>query len=245
MIGDKQRLALAENQVQVWRTRLDRQAAERQRLEGCLSEDERQRAGRFRFPVDRERFVVARAELRRILGAYLRTEPELLKFAYNEYGKPALLHPAAGRKLSFNLSHSQNIAIYGLTLERDIGVDVEWQRSDLDYDEIARSYFSLSERAQLRALPAGRKAAAFFAGWARKEAFIKAKGLGVSYPLDQFSVCLDPGRHTDLLRSCDEPGEAERWSLRALSFDRDYAAAVCVAGAGWSLQCADWGAPLT
>jgi 4'-phosphopantetheinyl transferase len=243
MMDDRKNFRLTKNEVQVWRIFLDRDEAYRQSLERCLSEDERQRAGRFHFPTDRERFIVGRGELRRILGAYLETEPQRLKFQYNKYGKPALSPPSTNLHLSFNLSHSRAMALCAVTFERDIGVDLEWLRTDLDYDEIAQSHFSADERAYLRALPAQRKAAAFFAGWTRKEAFIKAKGLGVSYPLDQFSVCLDPDNRNELLKSCDEPGEVLRWSLRALTFDSDYPAAVCVAGSDWSLKCADWSAP--
>jgi 4'-phosphopantetheinyl transferase len=172
-----------------------------------LAPDERERAARFVHDVHRRRFIVARAALRRILGAHLGVAPATLRFTEGAHGKPAL----DGTGLEFNLSHSHELALVAVTRDAPVGVDVEHLRPVADALGIARSHFAPSERAALAAAPADARDLVFLRGWTRKEAFIKAIGEGLSHPLDQFEVSLtDEAR---FLGIGGDPAAAARWSL--------------------------------
>jgi 4'-phosphopantetheinyl transferase len=194
-----------------------------------LAPDEQERAERFRFERDRIRYVAARGSLRRILGRYLRIAPAALSFTYSNYGKPALAPTGEDAGLlSFNISHSGDWAACAVTLDRRVGVDIEQARPELADGTIAERFFSPREVAALRLLPHNEQAAAFFRCWTRKEAFVKARGEGLSLPLDRFDVSLLPGEPPALLRTLDDPAEAERWRVFALPVPPGYEAAVVV-----------------
>jgi 4'-phosphopantetheinyl transferase len=233
-------MALSSAQVHVWRVSLEPDASGVEQLQRNLSADELQRAARFHFPRDRRRFIVARGALRDILGRYLGMPPSDLDFCYSSYGKPALAHAPGEEWLRFNVSHSHELALVAVTRDREVGVDLEYLRSDIACEEIAAHFFSGSERASLRALPTEVKHQAFFNCWTRKEAYIKAHGEGLSLPLDQFDVSLAPGEPAALLATRHDPRDAWRWSLQALMPGPGYAAAVVVEGQGWHLTCWQW-----
>jgi 4'-phosphopantetheinyl transferase len=151
------------------------------RADSVLAEDERARAQRFKVEAVRRRFVLARGVLRVLLGRYLQTSPAAIAFAYGEHGKPTLAAPASGG-LRFNLAHSGERAAYAFALGLEIGVDVERVRA-IDGPAIARSHFSPRERAALEALPPPEQPAAFVRTWVRKEAYVKARGGGLTIPL--------------------------------------------------------------
>jgi 4'-phosphopantetheinyl transferase len=139
--------------------------------------------------------------------------------------------------LVFNVSHSHGIALYAITREREVGVDVEYVRHDMAGESIAERFFSAQEVARLRALPAEAQPLAFFNCWTRKEAFIKAIGEGLSFPLDQFEVSLDAKEPSAMVSLRDGPRETSRWSLRALPVGEGYVAALVVEGHEWRLEC--------
>jgi 4'-phosphopantetheinyl transferase len=240
--------ALGRGEVHVWRTALDLDPPRVAALAASLSADERDRAARFHFERDRVRFTVARGVLRALLGRYLDLPAPALAFDYGQHGKPSLaaaavarpVDGAPGAELRFNLSHSAGVALCAVTRGREVGVDVEGLRADFATDEIAERFFSPAERAALRALPAGARCAAFFACWTRKEAYIKARGLGLSLALDAFDVSLAPGEPAALLATRDEPGALDRWLLRALDPGPDLAGAVVAEGHDWTLHCWTW-----
>ncbi|HJR05677.1 MAG TPA: 4'-phosphopantetheinyl transferase superfamily protein [Pyrinomonadaceae bacterium] len=218
-------------EVHVWRADLNQGASIVRALYEVLQADERLRADRFHFQQHRERFVVARGALRQILGSYLGSAPEQIRFAYNQYGKPALAADAVGDDLlSFNVSHSEGIALYAIARGRRVGLDIEHLREDFDALTLAERFFSPSEVATLSELPAEQQTVAFFNCWTRKEAYIKALGEGLSHPLDRFSVSLAPGERAALLSTNDNPQEASRWSLVELSPGDGYVAALAVEG---------------
>lgn len=230
-------LILGSDEVHVWLASLNQTAETIQNLRQILSADEEKRAERFYFPRHREHFIVARGLLRTILGLYLDKEPQTLSFSYNSYGKPSLIPEQGGDNLRFNLSHSHELALYAVTRNRDIGVDIERISTERSCEEIAERFFSPLEKATLRSLPANIKHQAFFNCWTRKEAFIKATGKGLSLPLDQFDVTVAPGEPAALLSTQWEPQEASRWSLQELTVSPDYAASLAVEGHGWRLKC--------
>jgi 4'-phosphopantetheinyl transferase len=233
-------LALSSDKVHVWRASLDLPASRIQSLQHTLSEDELSRAALFCFQKDLQRFIVARGLLRAILSRYLEMEPGQLRFRYSPYGKPALATMPGQDTLSFNVSHSCGLALYAVTRSREIGIDLERIHGDLDCKQIAARFFSPRENAVLRALPAELKHEAFFNCWTRKEAYIKAMGGGLSFPLGQFDVSLAPGEPAKLLNTRGDPQEATRWSLRALTPGPGYVAALAVEGHGWHLACWQW-----
>ncbi len=208
-----------ENQVQVWQ--VDVEAAACERLWPVLTEAERARARAFHFPDDRRRFTVARGVLRLLLGRCLDRDPAGVPLATGPHGKPHL----AGHALHFNVAHSHGVALIALASDRRVGVDVERIRHDLDVLGLAARAFAPPEAAALRALPPRDRTGAFFACWARKEAYVKATGLGLSLPLDAFTVPLAP-----------DAG----WSVRDLAAAPGYAAAVAAEGHGWRLACRRW-----
>ncbi len=231
-------LSLSREEVHVWYAFLDQSESRSQQLEATLSNEEQSRAARFHFQKDREHFIVARGVLRDILGRYLSREPEKFSFRYNEYGKPMLAEDS--KQLRFNVSHSGGIALYAVTCEREVGIDVEQIRPDFAETSIAKRFFSPAEVAEFCDLGIHEKKEAFFCCWTRKEAFIKATGQGISFGLDNFDVTLVPDQPAALLSIKGDIEEALRWSLRNLDIKPGYKAALAVEGQDWQLQSWQW-----
>lgn len=231
---------LGEQEVHVWRASLEQLSEGIEPFQRQLSDEEAERAKRFYFVKDRRYWTVARAVLRLLLGRYLAVDPRQVRFTNNEYGKPALLFPPEGQRLHFNLSHSGGLALYAFAYEREVGVDVEQMRGQIDYESLSTHYFSAVECASLQSVPAATREEAFFLCWSRKEAYIKARGKGLSLPLDQFDVSLVPGEPAKLLGSREEPLVTERWLLNALFPGPGYAGALVVEGSGWQMSGWEW-----
>jgi len=223
-------LALAESAAHVWRVELARAPGRVEALAKLLSPDEKERAARFYFQKDRDHYTVARGSLRLILARYLDAKPNELEFSYTRYGKPSLVSRGREEGLSFNLSHSGKLALVGLARGRDIGIDIELIREDFAGEQIAERFFSAREVACFRSIPEDRRAQSFFSCWTRKEAYIKARGEGLSMPLDKFDVAFAPGEAAALLDTRIDPREVERWSLHDIGIDAGYAAALAVEG---------------
>jgi len=193
-----------------------------------LSDAERQRASRFVFDRDRDRFIVARARLRQLLGARLGTRPESVALVYGAHGKPALAPWLADSDLRFNLSHCDDVTLYAFSRGHEIGIDVEAVRVMPDADAIAARFFSHREQQAYRALEPRDRPLGFFQCWTRKEAFVKAIGDGLSYPLDRFDVSLTPGEPAKILRVEDTPGDCCGWRMESLSPAPGFVAAVVI-----------------
>jgi 4'-phosphopantetheinyl transferase len=231
-------LALDPDEVHVWRAPLEAAEDVLESYERLLSPDERQRAERFVFHKHRVRFIVARAVLRILLSRYLDREPERIGFVYGREGKPALAE--GGASIRFNLSHSEALALYALTLRREVGIDLEWISPRISFEELAERFFTPGEVASLRALPDDAREPAFFACWTRKEAYMKAIGKGLSLPTQDFEVTLAPGEAAALLSTRHDPDQAARWSMLELDAGPGFAAAVVVEGRGWRVQRWQW-----
>lgn len=152
----------------MWRTNLDGLTHNTYIFHEILSSDERERAHRFFFREDRDRFIVGRAVLRMILARYIREAPHLLRFRYGPHGKPSLAHDGEPSPIRFNVSHSEGLALYAITRGKEIGIDVEYARTGVPFDEIAGTVFSPRELSVLRSLPPERRQMAFFTCWTRK-----------------------------------------------------------------------------
>jgi 4'-phosphopantetheinyl transferase len=227
-------LSLTAGTAHVWRFSLERDPEER--LWSLLAEDEVARARRFYFERHRRRFVVGRAFLRTVLGRYLRREPQALRFTYGVHGKPAVADPG---DLHFNLSHSGEAGLLGVTRGQEIGVDLEVVRPRDNVMDLAQRFFAREEVAALAEVPPEEKQLAFFLCWTRKEAFLKAGGEGLARPLDQFTVTLTPGEPARLTWVATDPVEAARWTLRSLTPQSNLVACVALRAHGWSVLCWD------
>jgi 4'-phosphopantetheinyl transferase len=229
------RLALAENEIHVWRASLDCEAPVLHRFEGTLAADEKDRAQRFVFQPDRNSYIAARGILRELLGRYLSRSASAIEFDYGAQGKPALRSGSLPSVVQFNASHSHGMALFAFAVARQVGVDVELVRPDFAGEKIAERFFSPQEVRELRSLPAAVQDEGFFLCWTRKEAYIKARGEGLQIPLKSFHVSLTPGQ-TARLRAND----SSRWSLRSLRLGSQYAGAVVAEGKDWNLRGWEW-----
>jgi 4'-phosphopantetheinyl transferase len=220
---------IPRGELHVWNTSLERAPAVVRSMYGLLAPDERDRAARFRFERDRSRYVVGRGVLRSLLGRYLARGPAEIELVYGANGKPML----ASAPLFFNVTHSGPVALFAFSAQSEIGIDVELDDADFARERIAERFFSPSEVTALRSLPPALQARAFLTCWTRKEAFIKARGDGLTLPLDSFDVTLRPGSPAALLRTAwskDEPGH---WHLQDISEpEQGYIAALAIRSPG-------------
>lgn len=218
-------LTFTPSTIHLWVAYIDRLSSRSAQFRTLLSEDECQRADRFIVDDARLRFTVARGVLRTVLGWYFDVAPDEIVFSYGQHGKPSV---SDRQEIQFNLSHSANVIVLGVTQNKAIGVDVEKIRFVNEMTTIAHDYFSESEQETLFVLPEEQRERAFFTCWTRKEAYIKATGDGFSLPLTDFDVTLEPDQPARLLRaSGDDP---TRWSLLSIDTIPGYVGAVCVEG---------------
>ena len=233
---------LAPDEAHVWRANLAA-PGHVQHLRQTLAPEERTRASRFRFATDRTRFVASRGTLRAMLGRYLGREPGAIRFAYNAYGKPILVEEPEDGPIQFNVTHSQDLALYAFTSGGDIGIDLEKITTKVkDYEQIARRFFSAAEVQELLAVPLEQRQEAFLTCWTRKEAYVKARGLGLSLVLSDFDVSLTPGTPARLLSTREKGQEASAWALHALAPDPGYIAALAVPSSISTIRCWQWSA---
>ncbi len=216
---------LAPGAVHVWTADLDRDSPDAATLAGILDPEESARARRFYFEHDRRHFAAARGILRLLLGRYLEVPPGGVCFDYGPRGKPFVSAPATA--VRFNLSHSHGRAMFVFARAREVGIDLEaGARLKDDWPGLARRVFSAREQAELAALPAAGRRAAFLDGWTRKEAYLKATGLGIVDGLQTIEVTLGPARPCALLAG----PAGTSWSLHDLRTDPEFAAAIAVEG---------------
>ncbi len=213
----------------IFRLQLDLPAARLAELKTLLAGDERERAERFMREIDQQRFTAGRGQMREILATYLGADPASLRFDYNPQGKPSLVEGEP----RFNLSHSQGTGLLAVTFGQEVGVDVERLDREVDYANIARRFFAPAEVDEFFALPPAVRPRAFVTGWTRKEAYIKARGMGMSFSLDGFVVSLNPEAPVRL--SAPDSG----WSLYGIDPGEGFAAALAVEGEIEGMRC--WG----
>lgn len=233
-------LSLSDDAAAVWTVALTASSEQVVSAYAVLSEDERERAAKFRFPVHRDRFILTRASLRRILARYLEVDPVRITFEYSAYGKPSVGTPPTD--LRFSTSHSADKALIACTHAVEVGVDIECIRRDLDIDGLARRSFSIGEIETLRAIPPDVRHLAFLRCWTCKEAYVKAMGKGLSLALDQFDVSAALASPALVLSTRNEEFTLDDWSLITLGVGaiEGYVAAVVVKGAGLRASTFAW-----
>jgi len=194
--------------------------------DGLLSPDERARAEQFRVREPRRQFVFGRALLRQLLGSCLDIEPSALAFSYQPRGKPFLSQSGLRDDLRFNLSHSGRMVAVALARGRAVGVDIETIHHCDDWPLMAGQIFSPRELCELHSLPGPQQRVAFFHGWTRKEAFLKATGEGLTDALPAIEVTLSPGREPELLAFPVGPEPLRQWAIRGIPLPPNFVGAV-------------------
>lgn len=220
---------LPEDVVHIRRASFKALMPQLEALKKHLSAEELERTAQFHFDRHRDAFALGRGFLRALLAGYVDVDPRDIAFEYAAYGKPRLVPTQSG--VRFNVSHSDDLMVCAVARNRELGVDCEALRENIELESMARRYFSAAETESLLSLPPQERVRGFFNCWTRKEAYIKAHGEGLSMPLNTFAVSLAPGQPAALL-ACDEPGEAHRWELSALVVPEGYAGAVVLEGKG-------------
>jgi 4'-phosphopantetheinyl transferase len=231
-------LVLRPDEVHVWLADLDLKAETFEELRGALSAEENARALQFRFAVDRTYFIAARAVLRYILAAYTGQEPRNLMFSYTGRGKPSLRKGFQRHEITFNLSHSERYALYAVSRSRAVGIDLERVESFAGRQQIANRFLSAGERIVLERADPTSQTQTFFRIWTRKEAYLKARGIGLSNPLRGFDA---PLKHGEAATIVDETGL--RWKAAELLPTPGYVGAVAAEGDDWRLKFLQWIAP--
>jgi 4'-phosphopantetheinyl transferase len=215
----------------VWSAVLDRDPGELKRLEANLSREESARANRFHFARDRNHFVAARGMLRKLLGRYLDRNPADLEFSFGPQAKPFLSPANTPQGINFNVSHSLGLAVYAVAVQRNLGIDVELLRPGFAEEDIARRYFSVREINDLQSLADESRDEGFFNCWTRKEAYLKAQGMGLRMPLDSFAVSLLPGHPAEFLSGVDSC-----WNLVSYRPAEGYVGAVVYDGVPCTIE---------
>ncbi len=236
-----ERIALSGSAVHVWRAALNLAEAQVAALGATLNADEQARAARLRVEDKRRAFVAARGILRDILGRYQGLSPSDIQFAYTAQGKPELAAAQAGG-LHFNLAHSGDLALVALARGRPLGVDLERKLPREAPDLLVERFFSAGERAAFGRVPPEHKALAFLLGWTRKEAYLKARGEGLTLPLNQFEVTLSPGEPPALVADWHSPPSATPWVLLDVEAGAGYVGALAVPGPVGELAAWQWSA---
>jgi 4'-phosphopantetheinyl transferase len=214
-------LMLPDRDLQIWSTRLDRDRAQIDEFSQFLTADERHRAAKFVNPLHGDRWIVARGCLRQILAQYLDLNPTQIEFSYGAQGKPAL----AGSQFQFNLSHSGDRAVYAISAQSPVGIDIEYIHPIAAADLVDR-FFSATEQAIFHNLPIDLQQAAFFHAWVQKEAYLKACGTGLHTPLDKIEVSIDPHTPAAIISA----PLAGIWRIQKLEISPDYASAIAIGG---------------
>ena len=230
-------LRLESGEVHVWLGALDVPAEKLQELNTLLQPDELARADRFLQAHHRVHSAAARGYLRTLLGRYLGVAPRSVELQFNSFGKPSLAGGLTAGGLRFNLSHSHGLALFAFARGRELGVDIERIRPDFASADIARRFFCVAESARLLSLPPELQPKAFFECWTRKEAYIKARGDGLSRRLDSFEVAFGPGVASSIVSAADEPDAATRWSVHDLQPADGYCGALVVERPAVAVAC--------
>lgn len=212
-------LMLSDRDIHVWSTHLDRDRQQIDAFRDFLTDPERQRADKFINPTHGDRWIVARGYLRQILSQYLDLTPAQIVFSYGEHGKPAI----AGSQIQFNLSHSRDLAVYGISATAPLGIDIEYIHP-LPAADLVDRFFSPTEQGIFHSLPVDTQQAAFFHAWVQKEACLKACGTGLSTPLDQIEVSIDPSTPAAILSVPTD----DVWHIQKLEISPEYASAIVI-----------------
>lgn len=236
-------MGTAAARVRVWIVYLDMPSKAVARLSPMLSSDERERVSAFRSEVHARRYAVARVALRCVLAERLGAAAGTLRFSYSPFGRPELARSQNEAGLRFSVSRSHELALIAVGTGVPIGVDVEHLRQIEDLDELVQLFFSSEEISALSALPPADRLERFFTCWTRKEAYLKATGLGLSSPLDGFAVTVAPGEEPRILHIGGDRDAGRSWHLRELFPAAGYRATLAVKSRAAHVAMTGWVPP--
>jgi 4'-phosphopantetheinyl transferase len=235
---------VSEDTVHVFRIDLGISTETCARLQSALSEDERERAARYRFEEPRLRFVACRTALRQILASITNQRPAEIQFQYGEHGKPRLTSTSSSEaSIEFNVSHSRDLGLIAVAVGAPLGIDIEECNSNIKILKLAERFFAPAEADALKNLSPEKQLAGFFRGWTCKEAYIKATGKGLAQSLSSFCVSIDPDVAPALRSVEGQHDEPANWTVSALDVESGFAAAVMVRRPGCQVECWSW--PIT
>ena len=215
-------LIVSKDHIDVWLCDLKTLSGETNKFYNTLSDDERERANKLKVEDKKQQYIITRGTLRQRLNLLTNIDPEDFVFEYLEHGKPVLINDARFADITFNISHSHNLALIAISLKQSIGIDIEKINHDSDHQALVTRFFSMAEQAEFKTLSEAIKSKAFCACWTRKEAFIKAIRSGVTYGLGNFDVTVDPDIQMPMINLL-KPSE-ETWSAINLPVSDEYMA---------------------
>lgn len=227
---------LSNDDVHIWSASLNQTEAHHRQFLQTLSRNELARMSHYTDEGKKKHFTLSHGLLRTILGRYLGIEASEVRIRYEQHGKPVLAQSYRSEALHFSLSHSFDRVIFGLVLNRRIGIDLEYVRPISGIDHITKRFFSMSEHALLQSLPKNQKVRTFFQIWTRKEAYLKAWGKGILQPMGWFDVSREPGKVTGAFNGLGKAQEFSGWSHRDIIPFGGHLAAVAVEGFNWQLS---------
>jgi len=229
-------LSLSEDHIDVWLCDLKQLSGEINNFYSILSEDERERADKFKVEDKRQQYIITRGVLRQRLGLVTNIKPEDFMFKILEHGKPVLANNYQCADITFNVSHSYDLALIAISQKHHLGIDIEKINHESKHDQLVTRFFSKAEQTEFQTIAEANKARAFCACWTRKEAFIKAIGDGVSYGLDSFEVTVDPDKQTPEINLHNPSGDT--WSAINLPINNEYMA--CLVSDGGDVNVRYW-----
>jgi 4'-phosphopantetheinyl transferase len=224
------------NEVHIWRYYQEETNCQIESLQGILSDDELARSGKFHFEKDRKKFILTRGTLRKLLGSYLGKNPQQIRFNYTSFGKPFLAVDSENNNLSFNLSHSGEVVLYAITQNQKIGIDVEQVGDHTDVMAIAKKFFSPGEIGEMEKANEKNRTQLFFRYWTRKEAFVKALGKGVSFPMERLDVSL-LNKFSPIIKLTAENNESACLNVQDLFSGDGYVAAIATEANDPKISC--------
>lgn len=233
-------LILDNKEVHVWRASLAQSDDIVAQYEYVISEHEKEKASQFKFIKHRNQYIITRGVLRHILAGYLDAKPAALEFQYGEHGKPFLNDHQNSINIKFNLSHSGELVLFAMSIDCELGIDVEFIPTERSVNDIAERFFTPNEVNQINELPEEKQREAFFDCWTLKEAYLKGAGSGLSSGLSRFSVDFTSNNSPCFLNMEDCTDEPTQWSLRRLNPGQGYIASLAVAQHDWRLECRQW-----
>jgi 4'-phosphopantetheinyl transferase len=242
---DKQHTSLSEQlkisdlEVHVWTVPLDYREESFYPYLGILDSEELHISASFRFERDRQRFIIRRIILRKLLSLYLGITPQMVRLRYSPHGKPYLLTPCDGDSIQFNTSHSKGLALYVFSRQRHLGVDLESLQLIPEIDALLSRWLPTQEAVSLLKLSTEKKHLAFFTFWVQKEAYLKALGQGLSH-LNDITVFFPVTPEFAVQVSSGSPFWVGSWSCQILTPAPNYVAALTVEGGDYRLRCFKW-----
>ena len=228
-------LEAKRNEIHIWR--LNANDPNVALLASNATEAEQSHAKRYRLPASRNEFIVARGFIRFVLGRYLSIPPGSVRIRAGQHGKPELAGDFHRDRLTFNLAHSAGVILVAITVGHQIGIDIEFLDSKVQFSEIARTIFSQTEQSWLSQLPDDQRQLNYFRCWTRKEAFVKALGEGLSDRIRQVEIV--PAAVGLLARVAGIPA-GDRWMIKDLDAGDRFAAALAVSNRDCRVRLWDW-----